>query len=279
MSYLPLATDGISRLAAAEHVEAKTSLGLAERIREEGYEAPEGEELLPDWTFRFRNFSVDAATELGLFFGSTEAKSLRRLVVYEWLKYRDIEEGDQKVRWGVAIRVRLNVKKLSARAEISNIFSLAASAHANLVNTTAEIENLGVSSAEVEAAIPVINALTMESFVELQHAYTEALPVLTRGKDVDFTPRIVAIWGETLDEKSNESSYREALAMGWALTKIVAGDELDEALERGTEAFREIVRDVYAEFADIFPGGDKQTPSPVDKARAAEILAGLKVED
>jgi len=277
MAYLPIAVEALHNLHNAIHVHVEESLTLAERIRREGVSVPSGEELLPDWSFRFRDFSIDAAKELGLLFGSTETKFMRRLVIYEWLKYRDIEEGNQKIRWGVAIRVRMNVRKLSSDVSVANIFNLAAAAHAQMAETTVEVDNLGVASESVESAIPVINALTMQSFTDLQHAYTKALPELTRQKNVTFTPRILAIWGEEEPEETISEGYKSSIAIGWALSNIADGRTLKRALNKGTAEFQRVVKQVYEEFAEIASSDVNKSPSAVNRAKASEILGGFKM--
>lgn len=278
MEFLPVVPEVIASLSDSRVVGSQ-SLDLAARLERDGYQPSDGEPELPDWGFRFRDYSVDTAADLGIFFGSAEAKFMRRLVIYEWQKYRDVKEGNETVRWGVAIRVRMNVLKKSAQASISNVFNLTASASAGMVETTVEIDNLGIQSATVEAAIPVFNALTADSFVELQHAYTKALPELTRGEGIDFTPRVLSVWGHANDVHDREREYREAVATAWAVDRVARGKRLREATEVGDDEFRAIVRTFYTEFAQIPSDAPEARPSDVVKAKAKAIIGTLSMED
>lgn len=278
MEFLAVAPEVIPSLADSKTI-GSPSLNLASQLERDGYEPPDGEPALPDWGFRFRDYSVDAAAELGLFFGSTEAKFMRRLVIYEWQKYRDVKDDDEIVRWGVAIRVRMNVLKKSAAASLSNIFNLTASASAGHVETTVEIDNLGIQSATVEGAIPIFNSLTADSFVELQHAFTKALPELTRGDDLDFTPRVLSVWGTADDANERDRGYREAIATAWAIDRLARGKRLREATEAGDGEFRAIVQAVYSEMAQIQVDQTDARPTDIVKAKAKAIIGKLGMDD
>jgi hypothetical protein len=77
------------------------------------------------------DLSVDTALALKIPFGSTDNKIARRVYIQEYKKYKEINQGNEILHCGIAIRWVVNIKKLNADANITSLPMVTASAQFN----------------------------------------------------------------------------------------------------------------------------------------------------
>lgn len=224
--------------------------------------------------------TVDVAAELNVFFGSSDTKFNRRLMVYEFIHFIDLPEHDPKIRWGYGVRCRLNILKNEASANIDSIPMVAFSAEAKRVSVSARIQTIGINNPKIDAALPKITTLDLTSFADLHAAFNHVIPPLINEDATEKKPRILAIFGKSEDPIDRDAEYMQSLATGWALTRIMKGDSLNEAqleYERANPLFNSVVKSVYIDITKT--PNTNAAPDDIARLTAKRILNGLQVKN
>jgi len=259
-----------------EHVDTSHSETLLEEIDMGRVPTPKSIEELPQQDFFTSTLSLDVAAALGIPFGATDAKFSRRIFIQEYLKYADIEQDDQKVRWGVAVRWIVNYKTLNIQAKTTSLALVAASAQVGWVQAEARFQVKGADSLEISSAIPAPVTLNVDTYHEMNQAFKEIKRLIWNDETI-ITPILVSVY--VLPRETIQDDFEEPLAISWALTQIKKARTLEQALDRSKRdhpRFGEVVKSIY-----ITVSGTSERNAPVSaeaKERAAEILGGLNLK-
>jgi hypothetical protein len=167
---------------------------------------------------------------------------------------------------------------MKAEAKTLSLPYITASVEAGKTEASSRFEVVGMSSKKITEALPSSEALRldMESYIRLQDAF-DAIKGLIWEEGNTIHPQVLAVFGDIGDYTGED--YEQALAIGWALTRIkerkTHGDTQDEYKE-GSTRFNEIVKGIYTNLlgADYFA----TKPSEEVKRKAETLLLGFKVE-
>jgi len=220
--------------------------------------------------------SVDAAAALKIPFGTGEANVSRKIFVQDYLRYKDLQDNEKKVRWGVGIRWIVNIKQTDVKADISSLPFVAASAQFGYVQAEARFQVLGLSSKEITTLTPAPSPLNTESFAKFDLALNEIKKRMWDENTI-VKPKLIAILGETLPRM--ESKYEESLAITWALSRIKDGDSLQMALIKikgESPLFADVVTGVYIDV--VKSSEERNNPDADAQKRAERLLKGIYIK-
>jgi hypothetical protein len=258
------------------YVDFSDSFGLLEKIDENQVQIPQSLQDLENFKSFTSILSIDTALKLDIPFGAKDSKFSRRVFIQDTLMYKDITDGEQKVRYGVGVRWIVNTLKLDAKANISSLPFITASAEFGFVQATASFDVLGLKSAEIAKAIPTPTKLDIETYVEMAEALKTIKGLIYDAK-TEVNPQLIAVLGRERDRM--EDDYRDALATGWALNRIKDGKRLQDIIhdkEMQAPMFMDVVKSVYLDIT----GTTALHAKPEDDARtrAKKLLDGLVVK-
>jgi len=271
--FMPLGDQSTS-LINHGNVDLSLSGDLASRVLKKSVPTPTADELTRV-DVSTTQLTVDAAIALNIPIGEISAKYSRRVFIQEYIKFTDIEDGEQKVRYGVGIRWVLNVQLGEGGAKMTSIPIIAASVEMGYAQATALFQVIGLSSPKIDAAIAAPSRLTLDSYYEMNQSFLD-IKALVNDPGTKISPQILAVLGEAKDDQ--DSVYEDALAAGWALSQIHDQNTLAEALDIAkTDRFKETVKSVYLDIT----GTTQLDRTPTDEAsqRAESILGELEVDD
>ena len=154
ISYLPVGDVEHLMKSETKAVDISLSKELAFQIMDSADRYPQDIRDLTSENIFTSLLSIDAAAELKIPFGEASGKFSRRIFIMEYLKYVDIEEAGEQVRYGVGVRAVSNFKLLSGKAKISSLPFIAASAELGFVEATLRFDVLGLQSPKITNIIP-----------------------------------------------------------------------------------------------------------------------------
>jgi hypothetical protein len=221
-------------------------------------------------------YSVDQAANLGFSFGATDAKYSRRIYVKNFVQYKEIQEGEARVWYGVGIRWVVNVKVIDANARLSGIPLIAAAAENSSVEASSQFQVMGLNNPAITLIAQGVPAeLNLENYGNMYAAFTRITELISNTATV-VTPLVVA---KVVEEKDTEAGYANGLVTSWALARLADGKNLQDAQNMFPDATlsdKEIIRSVYV----YFTSSDLPTrpPTSVARARAAEMMRRIQVK-
>jgi hypothetical protein len=228
-------------------------------------------ETLNNFNTNYREMSIEAAVELGFTLGDLGASSMKRVVVYECYRYRDLVSEDESsvLRVGSSARCIILTTKNDTRAKITPFAMLAINTNLKYVENSVEIEGLGISPGPLFDAIPKFSSVDMTSYVILEHAFSKSLPELMKDSN-QLKPVILGTFGE-LNSTTKSEKYRTAIATSYAITEIAKGVPMSNQIPGRSESdeFKSIVRQVYNELGIV---GDDASPTALQRATARDLL-------
>lgn len=276
--YLPVNIDRVSLANLDQVLDLSRTAELVERIRTGDVDPPRGLDDLNREDSNVAELSVDLAAELGLLYGGIGVRTNRRIFVQDYSKYMDFEEGQQRVRWGVALRFIIDVTVTDTKADLSGIPAITASAEFNLARASARFQVIGLSSADISKAVPVPASLNVEAHGEYNSALNRIKNEFMYAKSTVVQPGILAIFAEV--KARGEEEYEIALATGWALNRIAEGQTLQRALDgydKATPGFHEAIRATYLDVAKSTDLNARLTDEA--RSRARRLLGDIRVTD
>ena len=276
ISYLPVGDVEHLMKSETKAVDISLSKELAFQIMDSADRYPQDIRDLTSENIFTSLLSIDAAAELKIPFGEASGKFSRRIFIMEYLKYVDIEEAGEQVRYGVGVRAVSNFKLRIGKAKISSLPFIAASAELGFVEATLRFDVLGLQSPKITNIIPTPSRLGVETYTLIGKAFTE-IKKLVWDSETIVSPRILSVLGNSsCDDKS---IFGESVAVCWALTRIKKRDKLGDALKEiqgESEAFVETVKRVYDAIAGST--GNDEKPDLQESRYAGEVLMGYDLK-
>lgn len=228
---------------------------------------------LDNETISLSSYSLEQAASLGLPGSSAAESSSRRIFAYEYLKYRDLEDGQRR---GVAAQIFLDVRSFKASAQFSTLPIIAASATMGYAEIKASFRVRGMTSKTVTETLPKLKDLGFN--VETYQGWMDALNAV-RGEvwKEETTVRPVRLVQPRTQAEGD--SYAAVVATTYALTKIADRESLNDALKKIPEdkpaVTKDIVLRVYRDFTGLGEADLDTEPSKVDQLRAQRYVDGL----
>jgi len=230
---------------------------------------------LSNLVVRSYDLNVKSALELNIPVCSIEGGSERRVVVYEWAAYKDIEgDFDVHYQYGYVIRFCLTISKWDANAKTSLGF-IAASVELGQAQAQWVMEVRGLSGPNIDKAIIPPTELKIETLIKAKDSL-EALVTCIRDGSTRFYPYLIS--QKTADRPAT-ARYLQAAATVHALAGIEKGWTLGKAREEfGTqeEHALSVIDQVYRELGGIDHPQSK--PKKTKSNEAADLLKPLNLK-
>jgi hypothetical protein len=143
----------------------------------------------------FYQLTADNRASLSLFGGNSINLSKKELlVIVDFIQYKDLSCGGQKVRYGVGARLFLHIKKTSKGLNVSDLATVAAGVQLNQATVTYSIETVGVTGRKVSAALPGTGDFNVEAYHKVIKAVDEVQKLtLDNEEGVVIDPQIIPI--------------------------------------------------------------------------------------
>jgi hypothetical protein len=255
----------------AQTGEFDEELGEGIRLRAGGGEAldPPAPNELDTWQWRQYLLSWSLAGKLGFAVGGVKGDFQSRFLVAEWSRSKTVESGKSRARFGVAARLVVHIRSVSAEANLT-LPIVAAEAQLNNAETHANMTVEGYVAADTGSLFPAFSAFDVESYVKLMESMTAAKDRIGSNEEM-IKPAPLWTWGDAT-EPEGESANVASIATTWALTRIKKGKVLSETqndfARRDEPTATTAIERAYAS-AGI--EGDA-VPSDQERQRAAELL-------
>jgi hypothetical protein len=227
---------------------------------------------LDTWQWEQYTLSWNLAAKLGFAFGSVGGGYQSRVLVAEFSRSKTIEtdgsDHTPRARFGVAARLVVHVRQVRADLQLT-LPVIAAESQINNLEARANMTIEGYIAPDAGKIFPPFGSFDVESYVKMLEALTAAKEII--GEDpAKIQP--VPLWRSA--SRASEVDLTTGLAVAWALTRIVKGDNLIEAqdgfAERDNPAVRETVAEVYSQLCGEQPSGS--SPAEEARKRAHEAL-------
>jgi hypothetical protein len=223
------------------------------------------------------DLSVTAAASLNIpVIGSVGGGLNRRVVVLEHLAYKELIEGDVRLRYGYTVRFCVTVSRWDANFKLSLPF-LAASAEVGSVSAQWRLQILGLAGPKIDAALLPPTELNVEKFVLAKQSQEKVIAAI-RDPTTIFKAQLLL---KIEPEQQRLRQYRIAVAQAYALSSLMRGRSLVEALRRlnadpaGDPLRTDSVKDLYRAFG---LDDDNVRPSDPVRSQAREILEGVEAD-
>jgi len=251
-------------------VDLTKSKNLVEKVSQNKVKLPAKlEELEKEDSFT-STLSFNAAVELNLPIASLKSTSHQHVVVQDYLRYSDIIDGDQQIRWGVGVRWTINFSTVNAEANVSSVPMIVASAQFGLVRAEARFTVLGLSSQEITNITPTPTSLDADSYAEYSNALSD-IKNLMWDHNTLVQPQVIGLLAAERGAKLRVE-YQNAIALTFALLAISQGDSLNSALQacsHENDEYKNTVESVYRECCENI---DENSPREKDAMIAKELL-------
>lgn len=221
------------------------------------------------------DLTVRRAGELNIpVVGSVSGGFDRRVVVYEWTRYKEVAGADGvKCRYGYVIRFCLTVSKWEAQAKVSLPFL---SAQAELGNLQASwlMQIRGLVGPKIDAVVLPPQELKVETFVIARQSL---VAVITAVNDptTQFRPGILLA---RIDAVTSDVVYWRAAVQAFSVESVRRARTRSEAFSR-LGSIDPLDADLMAEVYSYFGLQDPNTtPGPGAREQAQRLLRGIRVD-
>ena len=108
-------------------------------------------------------------------FGANSAKISKKemMTIVDFIQYKDVTCGGERLRYGVGARLFLHVKNTSKGINVSDMGSLAAGVQLNKASVTYSVETIGVTGTKVSAVLPGTGDFNVEAYGKVIRAVDE----------------------------------------------------------------------------------------------------------
>jgi len=219
------------------------------------------------------DLSVEAAGKLNIpVVGSVSGGASRRVVVYEWTRFTEIEDEQGGIdRWGFAIRFCVTVSKMNAEATLALPF-IAAEAQLGRLEASWTMQVRGLQGPKIDGSVLPPKSLDVETFVLARQSLTDIIGALSDSK-TKITP-LYLLRINPPQESDEYSKMAKKIYIVAALANERNSNWVVEKLSTSPSA-SDLVTQVYSDFdAEI-----GQRPNSVAVAKARKALDGVQVRN
>jgi hypothetical protein len=111
----------------------------------------------------------------------------------EYSEHIDDDYSMPPRRYGISIRLVIEIQKTSANANLSSLSFIAAYAELNMVTASCKLEILGISNPEIaDLTASMSSDLKVESFVEMKQAF-DKIKNLIKDEKTLITPSLIGV--------------------------------------------------------------------------------------
>jgi len=221
------------------------------------------------------DLTATSAAQLGIpVAGSVQGGSERRVVVYEWTRYKGLVDGSGvEYRYGFVIRFCLTVSKWDAQAKVSLPF-LSAQAQMGQIQASWMMQVRGLVGSKINEVVLPPQELDVETFVLAKQSLDKAIKAID-DPTTRFIPGIIL--GKT-DPAQPDTVYSSAAVRAFAASSVARGRSRAEAISRLANRNDSAI-DIITETYDFFGVGDP-TAKPDEQARqhAQSVMRGIKAD-
>jgi hypothetical protein len=272
-----------------EPVSAATPEPVSGQVKdEEAQPLPAGKDL-PDWAQYQFTLEASRAAKLGFPVGSVGASTSDRVMIREFSRsiQRKHANPDREVRYGVALRLVVEVANLEADAKF-DLAWLAAQVELNNKSASARLDISGFVDEQIGDLLPPIghDQFNVDSYVKMMQSLTDIQKLIASKPDgiVPAALQRIRIAPESEDDWTTDMV--RSVGVSWALSQVARGKSCQQAkkslwsggLESTLRQRERAVEDTYARILGRSPCGPTR-PKAAHQERAREILEPYVLKD
>jgi len=221
------------------------------------------------------DLTVSRAGELNIPIAGTVSGGFdRRVVVYEWTRYKEISGGQGlRCRFGYVIRYCLTVSKWEAQAKLSLPFL---SAQAELGNLQASwlMQVRGLVGPKIDAVVLPPQELRVETFVIARQSLVAVIDAVD-DETTQFRPGILIA---RVDPTTADATYWRAAVQSFSIDSVRSSRTMSDAIGRlgsTNPSDADILGQVYEYFGLTDPNAK---PGAGAREQAERLLRGIRVD-
>jgi hypothetical protein len=217
--------------------------------------------------------SVEAAGKLNIpIVGSVSGGASRRVVVYEWTRFKEIEDELGGIdRWGFAVRFCVTVSKMNADTSLALPF-IAAEAQLGRLEASWTMQVRGLQGPKIDGAVLPPKSLDVETFVLARQSLADIIGALS-----DSKTKITPLYLLRINPPQQADEYAKMAKKTYIVAALASernSNWVAEKLGMSVSA-SELINQVYTDFdAEI-----GQRPNSVAVAKARRALDGIQVKN
>ena len=220
------------------------------------------------------DLTVKRAAELNIpVVGSVSGGFDRRVIIFEWTRYKTLTEARVQYRYGYVIRFCLTINKWDVKGKLSLPFL---SAQAELGNLEASwlMQVRGLTGPKIDAVVLPPQDLKVETFIIAKQSLEAAIKAVADAS-TKFVPGMLL---STIDPTSDEVKYKLSAVRAFAIYSVSKGRTGSAATAR-LSSTDPTVSDTITEVYNYFGLADP-TATPTNQMRdsASRMLIGIKAD-
>jgi hypothetical protein len=240
---------------------------------ESGPPDPPSADLLRDWSQETYDMEASVAASLNFAIGQVSTSYSRRVLVFESSRSRDVEADGHTYRFGVALRVVVEVDGLKAEGGLT-LPVVAAKVDLEGARATSRLSVRGYKGDDLAALLPTWTSFGVDQYAGYMKAIS-ALQDKIMANSAAIDPELLATTATSVPDQSRSTA--EAVALVYGLDALSHGLTLEDALRRLPELDQEIVGIVRQVYAERVGDAERQRPDEQQSERAKEELGGLRL--
>ncbi|WP_206741196.1 hypothetical protein [Hyphomonas atlantica] len=219
--------------------------------------------------------SIEAAAKLKIpVIGSVSGGAARRVVVYEWTRFKEIEDdGGGFDRWGYAIRFCVTVSKINADTSIALPF-IAAEAQLGRLEASWTMQVRGLQGPKIDGAVLPPESLDVETFFLARQSLTDVVAALSDSK-TKITPVYLLRKNPPTDADEYSIITKKTFIVAALANERNSNWVFHKLGGSSNSNISELIEQVYADFEAEMG----QRPNSVAVAKAKRALDGIQLRN
>jgi hypothetical protein len=234
---------------------------------------PPTADTLRDWSQETYDLDASVAASLNFAIAQASTSVSRRVLVFESSRSRDVEADEHVYRFGVALRVVVEVDGLKANGGLT-LPVVAAKVDLEGARATSRLAVRGYKGDDLGPLLPKWTSFGVDQYAGYMQAIS-ALQEKIMANSAAIDPELLATTAVSVPEPA--PSTAAAVALVYGLDAIAHGLTLEDALRRLPDLDQEVVNMVRQVYVERIGDAERQRPDDQQSDHAKEDLGGLRL--
>lgn len=235
--------------------------------------APSAKDLC-DWAQESYSLATSVAASLGFSVSSVHGSYSGRVLVLDSSRYVDIPQDVHTYRFGVALRVVVEVQDISGDVALT-LPTLAAKIELENVHASSHLSVRGYKGDDLAALIPPWTSFGVDQYAGYMRAISEIQAKIMKNSDA-IVPELLATTAHSLGDTAS-TSVSTAVALVYALDAIAHGLTAEDAMRRLPHLDDDVVRTVRKVYSDRVGADKRARPDAQQSEDAKKSIEGLRL--
>jgi len=235
---------------------------------------PPSADALRDWSQETYDLDASVAASLNFAIGQASTSYSRRVLVFDSSRSRDLQADGHTYRFGVALRVVVEVDGLKGRGSLT-LPVVAAKVDLEGARATSRLSVRGYKGDDLAPLLPTWTSFGVDQYAGYMKAIS-ALQDKIMANSAAIDPELLATTAVSAPEEG--TSTAAAVALVYGLDAISHGLTLEDALRRLPELDQEVVDMVRHVYGERIGDAERQRPDDQQSELAKEALGGLRLK-